>query len=155
MPSGTRGEPLIANRFFFDMGADAISSLQEVSGIDFETDMAELQQVSKGGSLAYIKTVGANPLKMGKVTIKYAAFKGDPIQKWREEVIQGKMSAARKTCSLILYDHNGTEELRFNFINCWPSKRAFSSLTAKGGEPLSVTITLDHEGVQVKGYNGS
>ena len=155
MPSGVRGEPFIANRFFFEMGQDSISSLQEVSGLDFETDMSELQQASKGGRLSYIKTAGATPIKMGKITLKYAAFKGDPMLVWREKIITGKISENRKACSMTVYDHSGTEKLRFNFRNAWPSKLAFSSLTAKGNEPLSVTITLEHEGVEIKGYNAS
>ena len=153
-PAGKRIDPLIASRFYLDLGnGDGISSFQEVSGIEFETDMGELQQASKGGRLTYIKTPGASPLKMGKVTLKYAAFKDDPMQKWREQVIQGKVQEARKDVSLILYDHEGAEVLRFNFKHAWPSKRSFGSLTSKGNDPLSVTITLEHEGVMVKGYN--
>ncbi len=151
-PSGKRVDPIIANRFYLDLGKDGVS-VQEVGGIDFETEMGELQQSSKSGRVAYIKTPGANPLKMGKITVKYAAYKGDPMEPWRNDVIAGKMEKVRKDISLVLYDHEAKEVLRFNFKNAWPSKRAFSSLTSKGNDPLAVTITLDHEGVTVKGYN--
>ena len=115
--------------------------------------MGELQQVSKAGRLTYIKTPGANPLKMGKLTIKYAAFKGDPMQEWRQDVIAGHMEKARKDVDLILYDHEAKEVMRFTFKHAWPSKRSFGSLTAKGNDPLTMTVTLEHEGVTIKGYN--
>jgi len=148
---------LIARSFFLDMGKlGHLESLMEVSGIDFEGDTAELTQVIKGKSdkLAPLKTVGAIPLKAGKLTVKYLAFKDDPLQKWREKVINtdgGEMP--RENISLILYDAMGEEKLRFNFARAWPSKRAFNSLSAKSSEALTVTITLEHEGVSVQGYN--
>jgi phage tail-like protein len=63
------------------------------------------------------------------------------------------MKEARKNISLILYDLEYKEEMRFNFSNAWPSKRAFSNFTAKGNDPVTITLTIEHEGVSVKGYN--
>jgi phage tail-like protein len=151
-----RVDPLIARSFFLDMGSHgAIENLTEVSGLDIEADVTELTQIAKGktNKPIVVKTLGATPLKPGKLTVKYYAFKGDPFDKWRADVINGKMSEARINASLILYDSEGKEQVRFSFLNAWPSKRAFSNLSSKSNEALAVTITLEHEGVQVTGYN--
>jgi phage tail-like protein len=145
--------PLISNRFFLDLGDLGIVALQEVSGLDIETDVAELIQMAASGKMVPIKTMGATPVKSGKITLKYVAFKDDPGIKWRTFVIKGDMVSARKNISVVLYNLQYEEELRFNFKNAWPSKRAFSNFTAKGNDPVTITLTIEHEGVDVKGYN--
>ena len=154
MPGVTlKQNPLISNRFFLDLGGITIEGIQEVSGLDIETDVAELTQTQKDGKVLLLKTTGATPVKAGKLTLKYVAFKDDPGLKWRADVIAGKMAEARKNISLILYDLEYKEEMRFNFANAWPSKRAFSSFTSKGNDPVTITLTIEHEGVKVTGYN--
>jgi phage tail-like protein len=146
--------PLLANRFFLDLGGGAgLAAIQEVSGLDAETEVRELMQSTKDGKTIIIKTQGATPVKTGKLTLKYVTFKSDPTAAWREQVTAGKMQAARKNISLILYDLEGVEAVRFNFKNSWPSKRVFSSFSSKSNEPVTVTLTIDHEGVDIKGYN--
>jgi len=154
MPGVTlKQDPLISNRFFLDLGGVEVSAIQEVSGLDIETDVAELTQMGKDGKVVVIKTPGATPVKGGKLTLKYVAFKDDPVLKWRTDVIQGKMADARKNISIVLYDLEYKEEMRFNFSNAWPSKRSFSNFTSKGNDPVTITVTIEHEGVSVTGYN--
>ncbi|MBN9386629.1 MAG: phage tail protein [Chloroflexi bacterium] len=135
------------------MGGIQVSAIQEVSGLDIETDVAELVQSTKDGKVVTIKTPGATPVKTGKITLKYVAFKDDPILKWRTDVIQGKMATARQNISIVLYNLLYEEEMRFNFKNAWPSKRSFSNFTSKGNDPVTITLTIEHEGVSVAGYN--
>jgi len=147
-------DPLISNRFYLDLGSDVgIAAIQEVSGLDLVTDVAETITTLKDGKVLPIKTPGAIPLKPGKLTLKYVTFKDDPAAKWRASVIAGKMAEARKNISLILYDLVGAETMRFNFADAWPSKRAFSNFSTKSNEPVTVTLTIEHCGVKVTGYN--
>lgn len=147
-------DPLISNRFYLDLGSDVgIAAIQEVSGLDIETDVTETIVTSQTGKLIPMKTPGAVPVKAGKLTLKYVTFKADPAATWRANVIAGKMSDARKNISLILYDLLGEESLRFNFADAWPSKRAFSNFSTKSNEPVTVTLTIEHLGVKVVGYN--
>jgi phage tail-like protein len=155
MPGVSRTlDPLISNRFYLDLGSDVgIAAIQEVSGLDLETDVAETTATLAAGKVVAVKTPGATPLKPGKLTLKYVTFKTDPAATWRANVIAGKMKDARKNISLIVYDLMGTEQLRFNFADSWPSKRAFSNFSTKSNEPVTVTLTIEHLGVKVTGYN--
>lgn len=146
-------DPIIGNRFYLDLGSKGGMALQEVSGLDFETDVAETTATLASGKVIPIKTPGATPLKSGKLTLKYITYKEDPAAIWRADVIAGKMKEARTNISLIIYDLLGEEVLRFNFADAWPSKRAFSSFSTKSNEPVSVTLTIEHNGVKVTGYN--
>lgn len=146
-------DPIIGNRFYLDLGSQGGMALQEVSGLDFETDVAETTATLETGKIIPIKTPGAIPLKSGKITLKYITFKEDPAAKWRALVIAGKMKDARTNISLIIYDLEGTEVLRFNFADAWPSKRAFSNFSTKSNEPVTITLTIEHNGAKVTGYN--
>jgi phage tail-like protein len=147
-------DPFIGNRFYLDLGSDVgVAAIQEVSGLDFETDVAETTATLASGKIIPIKTPGAVPLKSGKLTLKYITFKDDPAATWRANVIAGKMADARKNISLIIYDLMGEEKLRFNFADAWPSKRAFSNFSTKSNEPVTVTLTIEHNGVKLTGYN--
>jgi phage tail-like protein len=97
------------------------------------------------------KGLGANPLKAGKLTVKYSAFKGDPLRGWREQVVAGVVS--RKDVTLHIFTPDNKSEIELNFKRAWPSKYAWSSFTAKGNDAVMVTVTLEHEGMSIKGYN--
>jgi phage tail-like protein len=144
-----KSELIGASSFFLDLGSGEVASFQEVSGIEQETEVRELMQSTKDGKAVIIKSQGATPIKPGKVTAKYAAFKNDPILKWRQDVVDGKMNDARKNVSIVVYGVDNAEVMRFNLKNAWPSKYAWSSLSAKSNEPLQVTVTIEHEGLEV------
>lgn len=137
-----------ASSFSLSMdGEEKVASFKEVSGIENETEVRELVQSTKDGKLVQTKSQGAAYYKMGKITAKYAAFKGDPILVWRQNVIDGKMEAARKNISIVVYGIDDKEVMRFNFKNAWPSKYAWANLSAKSNEALEITVTIEHEGM--------
>lgn len=150
MADGKHSSELIgANSFYMSWNDEKVASFQEVSGLEQETEVRELMQSTKDGKAVIIKSQGATTLKPGKITAKYAAFKDDPILKWRQQVVDGKMSEARRNVSIIVYDPENKEVMRWNCLNSWPSKYAWSTLSAKSNEPLQVTVTIEHEGLTV------
>lgn len=153
MPADAAFDPVVANRFYLDLNGHKIDTLQEVSGIEDESDVVEVNQVTKSGKFVIVKALGAMPLKTGKLTLKYAAFKEDPIKAWYDKIVNQKVAEARTNISLVLYDLEGKPTFTFEFANAWPSKYSFGSLSAKGNDPLAVTVTIEHSGMNVKGYN--
>ncbi len=138
-----------ASSFVLTWNDEKVASFKEVSGLENETEVRELQQSTKGGKVIIIKSQGATPVKPGKLTAKYAAFKDDPILKWRQEVVDGKMEKARRNISVVVYGMDDKEVMRWNALNAWPSKYAWSTLSAKSNEALEVTVTIEHEGLSL------
>jgi phage tail-like protein len=147
-------ETLVANSFFLNWEQEKIKSISEVSGIEDESDVVELIQVADKGKVVVTKGLGANPLKAGKLTVKYSAFKGDPLRIWREKIVAGKMEGNRKDVTLHVFTPDNSSEIELIFKRAWPSKYAWSSFTAKGNDAVMVTVTLEHEGMSITGYNG-
>ncbi len=152
MPA-TVGDAIVANRFFLEFGGHQVTTLTEVSGIEDESDVLETtQMMAKGGFLAK-KSLGALPLKGGKLTLKYPAIKEDPIKKWYDDIVGQKVATARTNITLSVYDYDGSVVLAFEFTAAWPSKYSFSSLSVKGNDAVSITVTIEHTGMNIKGYN--
>jgi len=149
MADGHTHELIGASSFALIMDQAAVASFKEVGGLEMETEVRETMQSTADGKVVIIKSQGATPLKPGKLTAKYAAFKGDPLLAWRQKVIDGKMSDARKDISVAIFGVDNVEVMRFNFHNAWPSKYAWSTLTAKSNEPLEITVTIEHEGMSL------
>ncbi|MDB5082716.1 MAG: conserved hypothetical phage tail protein [Chloroflexi bacterium] len=147
-------DPIVANRFYLDLGKEQVDTLMEVSGLEDESDVVETTQVTKAGKILVRKIQGAQPLKTGKLTLKYAAFKDDPIKKWYDSVVNQKIKDARLNISLVLYEiGKDAATLTFSFKNAWPSKYSFSQFSAKGNDAVTITVTIEHSGMDVKGYN--
>jgi phage tail-like protein len=147
-------DPIVANRFYLDLGKEQVDTLMEVSGLEDESDVVETTQVTKAGKILVRKIQGAQPLKTAKLTLKYAAFKDDPIKKWYDSVVNQKIKDARLNISLVLYEiGKDAATLTFSFKNAWPSKYSFSQFSAKGNDAVTITVTIEHSGMDVKGYN--
>jgi phage tail-like protein len=138
-----------ASSFYLDLRSGPQISLKEVSGLESETEVRELMQSTKDGKVIIIKSQGATPVKPGKLTLKYAAYKGDPVLDWRQQVIDGKMADARRDIHIVIYGVDNKEIMRFTCKNSWPSKYAWSNLSAKSNEALEITVTIDHEGLEI------
>lgn len=149
MADGHSAELIGASSFWLEWGSEKVASFQEVSGLENETEVRELIQSTKGGQAVIIKSQGASPIKAGKLTAKYAAFKSDPVMEWRKDVIDGNMAKARRNISIVVYGVDNKEIMRWNAKNAWPSKYTWSTLSAKSNEPLQVTVTIEHEGLEL------
>lgn len=147
--SGKRIEPLIASGFHIEWESDS-QSVKELDGIEMESDVAELVQATKDGKQVQVKSRGAMDLKMGKLTVKYAAFKGDKLMKWRQDVIEGGMTKARKDLTVTAYTVDNKASMKWKFLNCWPSKYSWSGLNSTSNEPIVATVVFDHEGMSLE-----
>ncbi|MBI4492831.1 MAG: phage tail protein [Chloroflexi bacterium] len=123
----------------------SIASFREVSGISSETTVIESKETSKDGKTIIKKLPGEH--KWGDITFKRGYTKDLTLYKWRQVVLEGKTKDMRKNGSIVVYDYENKEVLRWNFVNAWPSKLSASNLSASGNEVLVEEVTICHEGM--------
>ena len=63
-------------------------------------------------------------------------------------MLLGNIVAARKSCSLIMYNYDGAPVARYHLENAWPSKLEVSALKAGASEVLMETVTIVCEHIQ-------
>jgi phage tail-like protein len=145
-------DPLVANHFFLEVDGEVISQLSEVSGLDVEVEVTDIQQQLPSGQYSQRKAF-SKPKWTGEISVKRLApddASSDSLWKWFNSIRDKGMKISsldeeRKNGSVVIYDSTLAEVARFNFYNAWPSKISTDSFTVGGNDPVSETITLQHE----------
>ncbi|MBO0708727.1 MAG: phage tail protein [Candidatus Dormibacteraeota bacterium] len=143
MPSGLPGLPtdaLAGYHFAIEMDGITIAQFQEVSGITSELDVIELKQNTSDGKYVIHKLPGNR--KPPTITLKRGKDSSMDLWQWHQKIYEGKISDARKSGSVVLYDYEGSEVGRYNFVNAWPSKVSMGTLKAGGNEVLMEEVTI-------------
>lgn len=100
-------------------------AFRNVEGLDSETEIVEYQD---GDDLILRKRPGRT--KYTNVTLKRGYINNTELWEWRKAVIEGKVQ--RKSGSIILCADDGSEIMRYNFFEAWPTKWKGFTLDGKG-----------------------
>jgi phage tail-like protein len=147
-----KSDPLLATNFFLEIDGEVIDTLSEVSGLDVELEVADVTQRSATGQYVQHKAF-SKPKWVGELTVKRIApldATKDNMWTWFNKIRNKGMSADnrdgnRKNGSIVIYDTTMKEIARWNFTDAWPSKISQDSLTVGSNDPISESITLQHE----------
>ena len=136
---------ITANRFSITIDGYEIATFAELSGIVAEFELAE-----------YWETNDSNPsvsklpgkFKPPTVTLKRGMNGSLELWAWQEAVRKGTMQAARRSCSLTMFNSEGKPVGRYWLEKAWPSKLELAGLKAGASEALMETVTLTCEYIQ-------
>lgn len=150
-------DPLIVNHFFLEIDGEVISQLSEVSGLDVELEVTDVQEQLANGQYSQRKTF-SKPKWTGEMTVKRLAPNDatqDSLWKWFNAIRDKGMKLSdltgqRKNGSVVIYDSTLAESARWNFYMSWPSKISQDSVTVGGNEPVFETITFQYEKLERK-----
>jgi phage tail-like protein len=143
MATGSRVDPYRGFNFLVEIDGITQAGFTEVTGLDASTPAVEYRQGDFGtrgsSKLPGINTYSAIGLKRGITD-------SDELWKWRQTVIDGKVE--RKNGSIVLLDEKGTEKIRWNFSNAWPSKWTGPAFNATSTAVAVEALELTHEEVK-------
>ena len=83
--------------------------------------------------------------KYGDITLKWGLTDSRELWNWRQQIINGKVE--RKNVSVLVFDGEGNEKVRWQFTRAWPLKYEVADFTAKGNDVAVMQLTLCHEGM--------
>ncbi len=122
-------ELLSGYQFYLELDGITEALFRECGGLSTENQVIESYQSTKDGKQILKKFPG--PLKFGDISLKRGVTSEMNLWAWRKEVEEGKVEAARKNGSIVLYDQANIEVARWNFVNGWPSKITGPTLNAR------------------------
>jgi len=113
--------------FNFKVEVEGVTTgaFRNVEGLDSETEIVEYQD---GDDLILRKRPGRT--KYTNITLKRGYINNTELWEWRKAVIEGKVQ--RKSGSIILCADDGSEIMRYNFFEAWPTKWKGFTLDGKG-----------------------
>ena len=149
MPAGLGPEQphdaLTAARFSITIDGYEIASFSELQGITTEVEPVEFRE-SSDKEVVFKFLPGTR--KPAKLVAKRGKSSSMELWAWHEAVINGNIVAARKSCSLVMYNYDGAPVARYHLENAWPSKLEVSPLRAGASEVLMETVTIVAEHIQ-------
>jgi phage tail-like protein len=138
-------EAITAARFSITIDGYEIATFSELTGITSEVEPVEyLEATDQQVSLAKLPGKAKPPT----IVLKRGKTGGLELWAWHETVRRGDMAAARKNCTLVMYNTDARPVARYYLEHAWPSKLEISALKAGSGEVLYETVTLTCEHLQ-------
>ena len=115
----------------------------EVSGLSMEV---VVEDVEEGGHNDFVHRLPGR-CKMGNLTLKRGLTKSNDFFVWCQQIARGKI--VRRPVTVILYNVDGTEAMKWNFNNAFPVKWSGPQFKSDDTSSAIESIELAHDGFTV------
>jgi phage tail-like protein len=139
---GKRVDPYGNYNYTVEIDGITRAAFHEVSGFDSSVDVIEHRE--GGDNITPRKLPGM--AKFANIVLKWGITDDRQLADWHADIVSGK-PVVRKNGSIVLRDRAGKEQVRWNFMQAWPTKWTGPSLTAEGNDVAIETLELAHEGL--------
>jgi phage tail-like protein len=139
-----RRDPYRAHSFRLEIDGIERAGFRECSGLDSTStpiDYREGDDAPTAHRLPGLTTFGA-------ITLRWGRSDDSELFEWRRSVVAGRVE--RRNGSIVLLDEDGTEKVRWNFVEAWPSRWTGPALNATGNEVAIEAIEITHEGIELQ-----
>jgi phage tail-like protein len=142
MPVGERRDPYRAYNFLVEIDGITRAGFSECAGLEVGTDPIDYREGSEGHTVRKLPGLA----RYANISLKRGVTDDVELWQWCKKAIDGTIE--RKNGSIILLDDAGTEKLRWNFREGWPTKWTGPSLDASANEVAIETLDIAHEGLE-------
>jgi phage tail-like protein len=137
-----RGHDHIGNfNFRIEIEGLASASFKAMDGIGSETEI-----ITYGGTVDQIQRKRPGRTKWTEITLKRGYTNNPELWAWRRSVIAGQVE--RRAGSIIICADDGSEIVRYNFFEAWPTKWKGMTMDGKGTDTVVEELTLAVERVE-------
>ncbi|WP_018350220.1 phage tail protein [Longispora albida] len=139
----------VGHSFGLEVDGVMIKQINEVSGLKFEQDVIELKTNMSADGKYMIKKLPGRP-KAGEITVTRGLTDSNSFEKWMKDARFGKMSDARKTAAVIIFDYEGSAIKRYNLVGAWLKSLEIGSLKAGDTSVLTEKAVITYEELTVE-----
>jgi phage tail-like protein len=134
-----RVDPYKNFRFLVEIDGIVQAGFSECSGFGSTLEVIEYRE---GGEPSTVRKLPGK-VTYPDITLKWGVTDSRELYDWHLAAVNGQIS--RRNGSIILQDDAGTEKMRWNFFNAWPSKYDGPDFNAKGNDVSIDTLTVSCE----------
>ena len=138
-------DPLLGFNFLLELDGAVAGYFTECAGVGSENEIIEHKVVDKQGHEIVRKIPGR--LKFTDVTLKRGVTSDLEIWSWRELVVKGTITDARKNATITMMDRTYAPVAKWHFTNAWPSKVSGPSFKSDDNSIGVEEVTIVHEGM--------
>ncbi|MEZ5234011.1 MAG: phage tail protein [Acidimicrobiia bacterium] len=149
MPSSNDIHPEFQGSMFaLELDGVQVGFFTGCSGLGAEVAVTEVKVVDDKGRQRTKKVPGH--LSFNDIVLKRGYSADKALTDWFHQIVEGKVKDARRSGSVVVYDHAGAEVDRWNFEAGWPSKWSASDLDASTDDVMIEELTIVHEWLERK-----
>jgi phage tail-like protein len=137
-------DPLVSAWFGVEFQGQITGAFRECTGIGSENEVVEYKASGPKGEYIVKKVPGR--MKWNNITLKRGITDSLDMWKWRKLVEEGKIDQARKNGSIVMFNPQGQEMARWDFVNAWASKLTGPTANATNNEVAIEELEITHEG---------
>ncbi|WP_188316761.1 phage tail protein [Solihabitans fulvus] len=138
-------DAITAARFSITIDGYEIAQFSELTGIVTEVVPVDFMESSEK-EVIFKKLPGNR--KPPTITLKRGKNTGMELWAWHQSVLNGDIVAARKSCSLVMYNSDGRPVARYHLSNAWPAKIEIGALKAGSNEVLTESVVIVCENLE-------
>ncbi|HYL61308.1 MAG TPA: phage tail protein [Candidatus Methylomirabilis sp.] len=142
MAGPIRVDPFANFRFRVEIEGIPQAAFMECSGLGSQVAVIEYRDGSDPPEVRKLPGRVSYP----DIVLKWGVTASRDLYNWHLAVIQGQIQ--RKAGSVILVGVDGTDQVRWNFTNAWPSKWDGPTLNAMGNGVAIESLTITCESQQ-------
>jgi len=137
-------DPLVSAWFGVEFQGQVAGAFRECTGLGSENDVVEYKASGPKGEFVMKKVPGR--MKWNDITLKRGITDTMDMWKWRQKVEEGKVDEARKNGSVVMFNQQGQEVARWDFVSAWPSKISGPTANAGTNDVAIEELAITHEG---------
>jgi phage tail-like protein len=136
-----RDDPYKAYNFRVEIDGITVAAFCEVTGLRNETEVIAYRA---GGEPTRVRKM-PGLTTYANLVLRRGITKNDELWNWRKTVLDGAVE--RRNGAIVLLADDGTELVRWTFVDGWVAKFDGPDLSAKANEVAIETIEIAHEGL--------
>jgi phage tail-like protein len=136
-------EAYASNRFYVEINGIKEAVFTEVGGLQVETAFFDYEE---GGNNGHVHRLPGR-VKASNLTLKRGISRFNDFFKWQAEVTKGKIG--RRNISVVMFDVQGKELMRWHFLGAYPVKWVGPQFNATTSTAVIETLELAHDGIDM------
>lgn len=146
MPNQGKEDPVSTYQFSVEIDGLTAARFKSAKGFSHTTKAIEHREVDSNGNIYVNKTIGAS--SWGDITLQRGLTTDNTVwNQWRQAVLNGDYSSARKTVHIKGHDPKGGAVSHFSLSRAWISGWKGPAFDTGGGGVAFEEITITHEGI--------
>jgi phage tail-like protein len=144
--NGEKQDKVLGNyRFLIELDGKSAGFFKSMSGMGSKQDVIEYKM---GGDKSVRRKAGR--VTFNNIVLEKGFSTNGALYDWRKKVIDGSKDGKddRKDGAIVILDHDGSEQVRYNFFRAWPVSWEAPALTAGAAESAIEKIELAVEWVE-------